>query len=340
MHRRPLVLRALLWSVVAVALLGTAACAQDEDAAPSAVTTATPTPIVTASPVESPAVENPAGENAAVETTATAIAPGELPLFDPSLRHEDVDCSLEFVSGGGGDEFPEAFVSAYFVVGGVLGEVCLGEVDPRLEEAWEWLRVVAPAEELESLVLLAGYDVDTPVLAYVETLVFADDQFGFQMTVNLRAAEDPAELALVMAHEFTHIFTALDGQLDFDVDAASCATYFDGEGCYTSDSHIARWTDVFWSEWIGDRESTSFDDAGADARCEVDSSFIGSYAATNPEEDFAETFSAFVYSLPVETPGLQAKYAFFKADPELVRYRERVQASGFGPLPNTFEGCG
>lgn len=333
----PRAVRHLLSGLVAATLLLATACGGgSEPATPSAVTTAVPTAV---------AATAPAGGTATPGTTTPGPAApreaAERALYDPTLWRDDVDCSLEFVSSGGGAEFPEAFVSTHFVVDGILGQLCLGEEDPRLAEAWEWLRVVAPAEDLEELLLFAGFDTESSLLAYVEALVADDGNAGFQMTVNLQAAEaDAVELALTMAHEFTHVFAAVDGQIDFNGDEASCTTYFDGDGCYTEDSYIARWTDLFWDDWIEDVDPIYQDDGSATARCEVDASFLGSYAATNPEEDFAETFSAWVYSVPVDSPGLEAKYAFLDAEPELARYRERVLSSGFDALPNIFEGCG
>jgi len=71
----------------------------------------------------------------------------------------------------------------------------------------------------------------------------------------------------------------------------------------------------------------------------LDPSFIGSYAATNPEEDFAESFSAFVFRLEVE-PGMDEKMAWFEDQPGLVEFRDRASAADLGPLRNAFGGCG
>jgi hypothetical protein len=258
------------------------------------------------------------------------------------LVRGDVSCSRDFVTQGGGEAFPEAFTSAHFVVEGILGAVCLGVPDERLLEAWYWLRVVAPAEDLEPLVLLAGFDAESEFLAYVEPLLAVDGTIGFQMTVNLRkSVEDEVELMLTMAHEFTHIFAQVTEQLDLTVPLEECATYFDGEGCFREGSYIHRWTEAFWDDWIHEIDPRDPDrPEGSYERCLADDSFLGSYAARNPEEDFAETFSAYVYRVPVDSPGLLAKYAFFEADPSLSQYRERVEAFGIGPLPNQFEGCG
>lgn len=319
-------------SALALVLLGSAfllACSGGDDEA---------------EPTEAPGVTvaTPTATEAMTETaTATATDTPEVAVtYDPTLVRNDVDCSVEFIASGGGEEFADGFTSGHYVVDGVLGEPCLGE-DERLLRAWEWLRLIAAPEDLVGLILLAGFDAPSDLLAYVEALSTPDGGVAFQMTVNLGEAEaDDVELALTMAHELTHVFTGLDTQLDRGADESQCSTYFEGEGCYLPNSFIARWIDEFWGDWIADIDPVNPDDEAALERCIADPSFLGSYAATNPEEDFAESFSAFVFSVPVEEPGLIAKYEFFAADPFLAAFRTRVQEAGIEPLPNQFEGCG
>ncbi len=303
--------------------------AEGDSTADNGVTVATPTPTPTPTPAPT---EQP--------TETATPSPTPAPLYDPTLVRDDVDCTLEFISSGGGEDFADGFLAGHFVVDGILGEPCLGE-DERLHRAWEWLRTVAAPEDMEDLIILAGFEAESDLLAYVEALSTGDGGVAFQMTVNLGEAEaDDVELALTMAHELTHVFTGLPDQLDRTVDESQCFTYHEGEGCYTEDSFIARWIEAFWSEWIIGFDPSTEGETGAADRCFLDPSFLGSYSATNPEEDFAETFSAYVFSVPVEDPGLLAKYEFFESDPYLAAFRDRVQEAGIEPLPNQFEGCG
>lgn len=327
--------RALPAAIVASVLALLVACSSADGSPPGSggagVTIATPTP-TEAGPTATIVTPSP------TQARATST-PQELPLYDPTLVRDDVDCTLEFIASGGGEEFADGFTAGHFVVDGVLGEPCLGE-DERLLRAWEWLRVIAAPSDLEALILIAGFDAPSELLAYVEALTTAEGEVAFQLTVNLGEAErDDIELALTMAHELTHVFTGLPDQLDRGVDESQCPTYHEGEGCYLPDSYVHRWIQAHWGEWIGGFDPLQ-DEEGAYDRCFLDPSFLGSYAATNPEEDFAETFSAYVFSVPVEDPGLLAKYEFFEADPYLRAFRERVEAAGIAPLPNQFEGCG
>jgi len=180
----------------------------------------------------------------------------------------------------------------------MLGYSCFGERDDRLLEAWRILQIITPQGQLSDLALFGGFSSgieDETTLAFVNRV---DDEGAiYQMSINLDEAEfDPDELMLTMAHEFSHVFTNLPSQLDRLTLPEECATWDNGEGCYRADSLMWEWIELFWDEGRIDEidpwaAPSLFD---GDVRCSLDPSFIGSYAATNPEEDFAESFSAFV----------------------------------------------
>ena len=87
-----------------------------------------------------------------------------------------------------------------------------------------------------------------------------------------------------------------------------------------------------------DPEVESVDDA--DERCADDDGFFGPYAATDPEEDFAEAFSAFVFRLDPATDGQSARLDWIEAQPGLTEFRDNADAAGLTPLDNNFDVCG
>lgn len=275
-------------------------------------------------------------------TTTAADGPGGI---DASLTRDDVGCDAETL----GEDDTVGFITARYVVDGTLGEVCFGANDPTVTKAWKQLAAITPPDQLTDLALFAGFTAadggegegDT-TLAFVNTL--DDDGTVFQMSVNLDAYDDdPDEAALTMAHEFSHVFTAIPSQIDRTaVDPAACGAYYNGEGCYLPDSLMAAWTKEFWS--AGDLASIDPNKevgiADGEPRCAIDPSFLGPYAATTPEEDFAETFSAFVYGVEAPTPEVQAKFDWMAEQPGLAEFRDRADAAGVTPLEGSFEGCG
>lgn len=270
-----------------------------------------------------------------------ASGPGSDPTaVDASLVRDDVDCTLEGLDPS--DEFD--FTTAHYVVDGALGAPCLGEEDPDLTNAWEVLASVAPAGQLADLALFGGFsgsaDDDEPTLAFVNTL--DDEGSVFQMSVNLGESADPDELALTMVHEFSHVFTGLSTQLDRSLEPDECDTYDNGEGCYLADSLMFGWIEEFWGNGLIDRVDPNAE-AGASvgqALCDLDPGFFGPYAASNPEEDFAETFSAWTLDVPVTSPERQARYDWLDDTPGLAEFRDRAREAERSVDTNTFETCG
>jgi hypothetical protein len=105
---------------------------------------------------------------------------------------------------------------------------------------------------------------------------------------------------------------------------------------------MAAWIDRFWKPddlaRVDPDEDVGIDD-GADL-CAADPSFLGPYAASTPEEDFAESFAAFVYQVEAPTPEVQEKLDWLADQPGLAEFRDRAVAAGRGPLEGSFEGCG
>ncbi len=255
---------------------------------------------------------------------------------------DDVACSAEEL----GEDDTIAYTTARYVVDGTLGAVCLGQDDARLTQSWEALATITPPGQLTDLGVFSGIasreDGDEITVAFVEALEV--DGSLFQMAVNLDAyVEDPDEAQLTMAHEFSHVFTAIPSQLNRSVEAVEdCATYDNGEGCYFEDSIMYAWIEEFWGDGLIDQVDP-FEEASADdgqERCDADPGFFGAYAASTPEEDFAESFSVFVFDVETFTDAQRARIDWIAAQPGLTEFRARADAAGWTGLPNNFDECG
>jgi len=157
------------------------------------------------------------------------------------------------------------------------------------------------------------------------------------MAVNIAETQaDKDEATLTMAHEFTHVFTALPGEIDRFIDAEDCTTFDNGEGCYRDDSILNEWFETFWQSAPGDPTAES----DGQQRCDLDAGFFGSYAATTPEEDFAEAFSAYVLRVDANTDGQQKRLDWIDQQAGLREYRDRAIALGYGPQAHNFDRCG
>jgi hypothetical protein len=262
----------------------------------------------------------------------------------PSDRVDDPDCDPAVIGGDDG-----SLVAAYAVQEAQVVGVCAGDPDRALDAAWRELTAAVPAEQLRALTVFAGYDdPDSDVAAFATLLGESNDRFGIVVNLAL-AEEDPEELRLTLVHEVAHVFTQTPDQLDVDADPAECATFHNGNGCFVDGSLMAEWIDWFWSDdqlaALPDPSSADAaddaegDDPAAARRCSLDPGFLGTYAASSPEEDFAESFSAFVFDLDVPSE-VQPRLDFFAQHPQLAAVREHALADGREPPVNNFDECG
>ena len=268
--------------------------------------------------------------------------PSSAPSTDDAGSELAEVCNQDALSG---DDDGFAFVAAHPVLNGGLGAPCLGEVNDTLIAAWNTLGSFSPPAQMDDIGVFSGFepasDDAADTLAYVTAL--DADGAQFQMSVNLDAADlDGDELSLTLAHELTHVFTATPEQLDRTAEAIdNCITYDNGDGCYLEDALMMGWIDEFWDPSVLATVDPFVDDQeAADERCDLDAGFFGSYAATNPEEDFAEAFSAYVFGVEPATEGQRARLTWIDDQPGLAEFRERADAAGLTPLPNTFDVCG
>lgn len=181
------------------------------------------------------------------------------------------------------------------------------------------------------------------VLAAVEP--DPDDPSRWILSVDIADAANEDELIYTLVHEFAHVLTLNESQVPFDNEVfaqpddedlyqeaeASCPTFFPGEGCSLRDSYINVFFDTFWTDiyddWLeSDPDSDEF-------YLDYEDQFVTDYAATNPAEDIAETFMAFVLEPKPEGDTIaEEKVLFFYEYPELVELRAEIIGRAYARL--------
>ena len=278
---------------------------------------------------------------ATLAPTTTTSKPAESST-DPS----SVDSGDEFVIDGCdrksiGEESGPLEV-AYAVQNGRLATApCFGEASEVVEVAWADIAQITPPQLIAGVTIVAGFDdAESDTLAFAGPV--ADDSDAHLIAVGIAAAvDDPQELRLTMAHELAHVFTQTSDQIDVAFFADECDTFFNGFGCFQPDAYMTEWIDRFWSaaELQTLPSDYSADVDGGEGRCDVDGGFPGSYAASHPEEDFAESFSAYVFDVDMP-PGFDGRRAYFDEQPEFVAMRQAIRRSGEAIPPGNFDECG
>lgn len=221
-----------------------------------------------------------------------------------------------------------------------------GTADPAHDDLWILMLVLLPTDYVDSYLYEFAVFESEDTLAYVSEL----EEDVWELAINID--EDP-ERALTVIHEFGHILALNNTQFDtypteilaresdlpeedysegIEEDMALCTTIPFEDGCPIEESYIAQFTQDFWDaddvEQIVymeiDDPAAYFFDLNPDA-------FVSEYAATNPNEDFAESFSYFVglseedYPLDGDSYLMDAKILWFEQFPELVEMKEAIR---------------
>ena len=160
----------------------------------------------------------------------------------------------------------------------------------------------------------------TPVNDNIEDWVFALDIYSAYPDGQFNS---DGEFTYTTIHEYGHIMTLNDTQLDDQTSEDNCSNYHPGEGCATNSAYIGQFYDTFWAdiwnEYNDLREGEIYD--------RYPDRFVTEYAATNPAEDIAESFTMFaLQDRPTSTFSMSdRKIQFFYNYPELVELREHIR---------------
>ncbi len=218
---------------------------------------------------------------------------------------------------------------------------------------WSYFSSLIPLEQRSYLSKFSIFtDGEDEVFAAVGQ--DADDPTRWVLAVDIVDAVNQQELTYSLIHEYGHLLTLNGAQVDLDADlffqqdnaelideaAASCPTFFPGEGCSNDDSYINQFYQRFWVDLEDEyleiqtiEDEAEYEDAVADFYERYADQFVTDYAATNPGEDIAESWTAFVLQpRPTGNSIAEQKVLFFYDFPELVELRGRVISRTFSRL--------
>ena len=143
--------------------------------------------------------------------------------------------------------------------------------------------------------------------------------------VNMKSFDEDGEIEMVftLVHEFAHILTLNKTQVDAGiVDEDKCKNYFVSEGCTKEDAYLNKFYKRFWENKFDVSAEGSVENYDKNP-----SAFVTEYAATNPGEDIAESFAAFVFGRKneVQTTVAQNKINYLYEYPEFVKIRKSIR---------------
>lgn len=166
------------------------------------------------------------------------------------------------------------------------------------QEVWNQVLKIIPEEYLskisEFLIYAGGYNSKSDVyqtLGYVYPTDNALTKWRFALAIDyaydVSFTNQNYGLNGTITHEFGHILTLDETQLDPNVASSSCQSYHPGEGCAFEASYINQLYQNYWADIPSDN-SAQLNYSNYPER------FITYYSATNPAEDIAETYRFYV----------------------------------------------
>ena len=209
----------------------------------------------------------------------------------------------------------------------------------RDHQIWDYFRDIAGSNFTDRYMKeFRVYDSpESPAAGYVETMQATDPMWILSVNVaevDLQDSDSRGDLLFLLVHEYAHILSLNLSQLNFNQRESSCREYYVDIGCLYSDSYLNQFVEEYWSQSMIDYAETSAEFDDRDTRTERlesffqanEDEFVSEYAATNPEEDFAESFADFIfYDKPRGSLGFEQKSRFFYDYHELVRLRTDIR---------------
>jgi hypothetical protein len=171
---------------------------------------------------------------------------------------------------------------------------------------------------------------------------YQDNRSHWTLGIEIEYAQDPVEVTYTLVHEYGHLLSLNTDQIpasDFSYgwtqNSAVCKQLSTPDGCSKPDSYINQFYQYYWMDLLDEWEKT-VDQPSMKSPDESDAfvqkfynnhsqRFVDDYAATNINEDFAETFMYFVLlPKPPAIGSLNQKILFFYKFPELVALRQQM----------------
>ena len=222
------------------------------------------------------------------------------------------------------------------------------------QQVWDYFTSIIPFEQRE---IIAEYAIVTDgqggTLAAVSQ-TYTDPEL-WSLQVDIADTANYYDLTYTLVHEFGHLLTLGSTQVppslaifnnpeDDDIyfqEVSACPNYFPGEGCATPDSYINNyynqfWVDIYdeWNEINLEEDDDIYYEKLDEFYYKYEDRFVTSYAATNPEEDIAESWTFFIFSpQPAGDTIAEQKVLFFYQYPELVELRANILSDMCASFP-------
>lgn len=191
------------------------------------------------------------------------------------------------------------------------------------EDIWKEIRKVLPEQDISRIqYLTVDTDGEYEGLAFVNHI----DEQGKHWTLGIDPSDQEPPLFFweTIIHEYAHLLSLNETQVHYVTEevGAKKGIFYDYELVAKEDAYINDFYNRFWR---GMEKDSLVDENMGLFYVRHLNEFVSEYASTNCAEDFAESFSSYVFGKAPQTVAIQEKYDFFNEYPELVQIRDELR---------------
>jgi hypothetical protein len=164
------------------------------------------------------------------------------------------------------------------------------------QKLWRLVKKIIPLNyrsKIGEFLIYNGSTTQTRALS----IQITNDLSKWRLGIAINYANDNQEkLIYAIIHEFGHILTLNNDQINTFIRKSSCTNFYSELGCSKSDSYINQFQNQFWSDiWTSFIQAQGNGEMGIqDFYTTYSDRFLTENCATSPREDIADTFAIFI----------------------------------------------
>lgn len=217
------------------------------------------------------------------------------------------------------------------------------------EEIWNLVKKIVPLayrSKMKEFIIFSGEESGTAGYVIEATKDLSKWQMGIAIDFAYSGGfNSDGELAYTIVHEFGHIITLDNTQVDSSVEQDNCKNFFTGEGCSRNNSNINKVYQNHWADIWAEFEKLNDESAKEKFYTKYKERYVTQYASTNPGEDIAEVFATFVTRAGGVNGDSRAekKIQIMYDDNEMIKLRNYIRGNiakssrSFLPAPGTWK---
>ena len=216
------------------------------------------------------------------------------------------------------DEYEKISEVVYKIGKNETFTIATGKENSKHIKVKNWLAKISPntfSDNYLNRLILYTKDEDTGAFVIPNG---KNNKWDIYVNINVLNQDGEKEMIFTLIHEYAHILTLNNSQVSSK--NTNC-DYEIQEGCVNKKAYLYNFYNKFWKNKIKEDLKEASEKYNKNPKA-----FVSEYAATNPEEDIAESFASFVFKKkPLGNTIAEQKIMYFLSYSELIKMREAIR---------------